>query len=153
MTRGRNSQNRYLTFKAQCESQYALKKREWDEETIFIDQVALQNRVIMHLGHAQYILWSTSPPISSNCPRQEQKWDFQRFFFFSSDIVPKHFYDGVGREKKLKSLFFFYRPFFDWVGRSAMLKINWPWPNSDRNTDLKKPVVQAQGVPFKDLGR
>ena len=52
--------------------------------------------------HAQYILWSTSSPISSNCPRQEKKLDFQRFFFFPSDIDPKHF-----RQATFYSLFFF----------------------------------------------
>ena len=33
-------------------------------------------------GHAQYILWSTSPPISPNCPRQEKKIGFSAFFLF-----------------------------------------------------------------------
>ncbi len=36
----------------------------------------------------------------------------------------------VGRQnKKMGSQFFFYRGVLVCIGRSAMLKINWPWPN------------------------
>ncbi len=43
--------------------------------------------LIYRWGHAQYILWSTSPPTSQNCSKQEKKLTFEHFFIFSSDIL------------------------------------------------------------------
>ncbi len=39
------------------------------------------------LGHSQYILWATSPPIRWNCPRCGKKLTFEFYFIFSSDMV------------------------------------------------------------------
>ncbi len=51
---------------------------------------------------------------------------------------------SVGKIKKSKiPNSFFYRPFYSRVGRSAMLKINRPWPNSRAPLILLDKVREA----------
>ncbi len=114
------------------------------------EQVFDWHVVLLALGHAQYILWSTDPPTSQDCPRQEKKVDIQAFFYFFLRHCKKlgcFFTKSVGfllkyRQNLLKILEFpddsqrvdFYFLFFSSdegkkpLSGSVDHRIYWEWP-------------------------
>ena len=61
-------------------------------------------QVRMQLGHAQYILWVTDPPMNRNCSRLEKKVDIQAFFIYSSFYLIDFNFNFLSSDKKKKPL-------------------------------------------------